>query len=1266
MKPEFDALAGSCPGVDKDLIREHLNRLEERYFDRFDSKQICEHLKALGRLSTEEPVQLLISTSGEKGIDCTVLAFDYPAEFSIISGVLSASGLNMLTGDVFTYERVEIPSGEVPVQARIKPRRFRIDARKNAGRRNAAPGRRRIIDHLSGTLVSTLPFEVWENRLRRELSVVIRLLEKGDRESWQRARQRVNELVAESLTTLHLKSSSILYPVHMEVDNEGPETRLKIVSQDTPFFLYALSTALVLRGISIESIRIRTIENRIEDEFSFLDAGGRKILEPELLNQVKLSVLLTKQFTYFLGNAPDPYAALFRFERLVEDVLKLPEQGRWFDLLSNPLVLLDLARLLGASDFLWEDFIRLQYETLLPMLAPHVKGRSFSRPTSSLEARLNKALEGAGSLEEQRRLLNEFKDREIFLFDLDHILTPKADFRLLAGRLTILAETVVNAAVRLTLDRLKKRFGAPKTVAGLDTGFAVLGLGKLGGGDLGYASDIELLFVYSDSGSTVGKESVTNAEFYARLVKESLRLIQAKQAGIFHIDLRLRPYGASGPLSLSLETFCRYYGGEGDAHSLERLALVRLRAIGGDLELGRRVERLRDEFVYSGKSISIEALRKARRKQINGQTGKGRLNAKLSPGALADLEYSVQLLQVAAGADHPGCRTPRIEEALERLREQGFLNPEEAGRINSAYRFLRRLINSLRMLRGSARDLFLPDPESDEYIHLARRMGYEHKELSPAQLLHLDFETHTAFIRAFVERHLGRESLAGPALGNVADLVLSDTVPAGLRRKILGRAGFKQVERAYVNLRSLARAGARDFAGLAVLAVDFLRRQPDPDMALNNWERFIGSTARPEEHYRLLLSQPRRLEVLLSIFSGSQFLSDTLIRNPEFFEWVTLPEHLHRIRKREEVESFFRTLSGETFSGPAENGSDHLRWLNELRRFRRREILRIGIRDICLEAPIRAIMQELSVLAEALIQVSLERIWKESGASPLAMDFCILALGKLGGEELNYSSDIDLMAVCGDGASKEASRKAEHAAVMEKLRADLSGHTEEGYAYRVDLRLRPYGRSGELVGSLAGLTGYYKKNASLWELQALLKARPVAGNLKLGEQFLNRIGELFSRPIDREEVVRSIEKMRRASLKNASNDSPQALDIKQGGIREVEFLVQALQLIHLREHPGLFGGNTYKVLEELKKAFLLPAEQVEALKRDYLFLRRVEHYLQIYEDRQTHTLPRAPAQLEALAKRLLEVDSDARSLLDQVKACLLRVRRACDLHLLGR
>ena len=1264
MKPTVEACKAACPGVDETLLHEHLTRLGDHYFARFDQEQICKHLIGLSGLSPQNPVEVLLESREDDSLDCTVLAFDYPGLFSVITGVLAGMGYNILSGDVFTYQ--PSPAKPPPGSPRNKSqrRRFSQDPLR----------RRRIVDYFSGVLQTSLSFADWKTEFRKRLSEVLTLLESGDSDG---AKHRVNEMVVQRLAHLQVDSPPALFPVQIDIEDQSDSfTRLKIVSEDTPAFLYALTNALSLHNVSIEHVRIRTIHGRVEDQIDLVDSRGTKIDDPDILTRIKLSVLLTKQFTYFLGTAPDPYTALRRFEFLLKDILQLPTSGQWLDLLSNPNALKDLARLLGTSDYLWEDFIRLHYETLLPLLAPHVGSRRFSEPVETLSQRLKEALRTATTLEEQRDRLNRFKDREIYLIDLDHILNPETDFRELAARLTCLAEIVVNTAVELTYNHLVARFGRPQTAAGLKARYAILGLGKLGGAALGYASDIEFLVVYSDNGSTQGPESVPNSEFFERLVQTAAQLIQAKREGIFHVDLRLRPYGSGGPLACSLEAFCTYYGPGGPAHSYERLALVRLRAIGGDQALGGQLERIRDEMIYSSRNISLPELQDLREKQFKEKTEAGGLNAKFSPGGLVDLEYDVQILQVMYGKAVPQLRTPQINQALSALADAGVLSPEETGRLIVAYDFLRRLINAMRMLRGSARDLFLPPADSVEFAHLANRLGYQRGEaLEPAQQLHIDYETHTAAVRAFADRHFGRSSLPGPTVGTVADLILSDGVPEDLTRQILSSAGFSDLRRANANLRQLAGNGSRrhTFTKLALLATDILARTPDPDMALNNWERFSHALSSPEFHYNLLLSQPRRLEILLNIFAGSQFLADTLVRNPGFLDWVTIPEILNQTRRKEDLEQELQAAAGGSLS--------HRGWLNQLRRFRRREILRIGTRDMYLGIPTEEIASELSTLAEVLTQMALKQIWTNSKGEKkpggklevFQSHFCILAYGKLGGSELNYSSDIDLLGIFsfpdslpGELGLDAATLKYTFAWVMERVTLDLSLHTEEGYVYRVDLRLRPYGRAGEIVYNTAALMDYYRRVASLWELQAALKIRPIAGNLELGHAFLQQLRPILKQQRSREDIVHSIEKMRTAAIKKTS--SGHGADVKSGvgGLRDVEFLVQGLQLLHGVDHPGLLQGNTLAALEALGNEGFLPQALTAQLRQDYLFLRRVEHYLQILEDRQIHALPTNPGELEALAKRVLGVQSDAAGFMVAIEQSTARIRQAYTDYLLGK
>jgi glutamate-ammonia-ligase adenylyltransferase len=1252
MKPTVNEIFCLDDGLQLKAVQQHLSRLPEDYFKHFSNGEIACHVRLLQDLNSDHPVATIVS-DGENGtIVWTVLAFDYASEFSVISGLLAAYGFSILSGNVFTYARTETPA----VSSRRRQPRFNTPDLLR---------RRRIIDRFILRNKSNRSASEQMSLLGKRLAEVIRLLEEGSAKSSEEARRIVNNAVTVSLGELTRQSSPVLYPMDISMTDVSSSTAtLRVVSQDTPAFLYALSIALSLQGLSIERVRIRTVRGRVEDTIEISDRSERSLTDKNVRERIQLSVLLTKQFTFFLPSAPDPYKALSRYWQLVQDIIAAPNRQDWLEIISGPRTMRDLARLLGASDFLWEDFIRLQYESLLPILQPPVDGTVPIASSTPLRARLDAALASCTTTEERLKMLNQFKDREIFLIDLDHILQRGMQFSELARRLTALAELVVEKTAGIIWEILTARHGHPRTVGGLPAHYAVMGLGKLGGIALGYASDIELLFVYSDNGSTDGEHSISNAEFFCELARLTAKSILAKREGIFEVDLRLRPYGHSGPLACSLENFCKYYGPGGPALSYERLALVRMRTIAGDHTFGTRLERLRDEFVYRVREIKLEDIHKLRARQATEKNKPGRFNAKFSPGALVDLEYTVQLLQVEFGAEHDALRTPQIHQALAGLREAGILDAEEQERLVSAYGFARRLINGLRMLRGSARDLFLPEIKSDEYMHLARRMGYEEKDgLSPSEQLHLDVETRTAAVRAFVEKHYGRKSLPGSAGGNIADVLLSSDRNDPAVTDVLKRAGFRDAGRAFSNLHSLAGRGRRRevFLSLAVLACDHLKHEPAPDMALNNWDRFVSKADNPLEHFQTLLSQPKRLDILLGIFSRSQFLADSLIRYPGFLSWVTDPVVLQRPRSRETLiaELAESTLGSEPYE----------EWPSAVCRFRRREILRIGTRDMILKAPIEEITGDLSALADAVLEEAIRNTWRHlmdeghipSGYESLVSRFFLIGLGKLGAEELNYSSDIDLIAGFEPfernsvlvGKEREILSR-----LLNRLCRNLTRHTSDGYAYRIDFRLRPYGSAGEQPLTTESMKDYYKNKAALWEIQTLLKSRIVAGSRETGDPFLKEVRSLLSRPLPVDAIVSSICSMRKAAIQQITKQNSLTHDVKTGigGIRDIEFLVQGYQLSFAYRYPDILVGNTLQALRLLGGHDLLSERTAGLLAGHYVFLRRVEHFLQILENRQIHEIPAHTDELNALAKRLSGTDAKADNFLDDLSRRTEEVR----------
>ncbi len=753
MKPSAEQLAAACPRADRKLIDQHIERLSETYFQRFDLDQVGAHLCGLAELSRDRPVRVLLETLGDQRVSLTVLSQDYPGVFSLITGTLAGLGFSIDSGDVFTYGR----SSGVGGAGGIRPRRGYPRRRRGAVK---PAHRRRIIDHFTGTLDQDVDAQRFGEELEQTLGELIGRIEQDPQAGSIEARHRTNERVTRRLRHLADDRFPVLYPVKLDTQ-QGDDglTHMTIVAQDTPAFLYSLTNALALMGMSIESVRASTHEGMVEDDIGFVDAKGNVVIDRGTLDRVRLAVLLTKQFTYYLDKSPDPYTALSRFEQIAEDVLRRDDPQWWAQTLSDPKSMRRLARLLGASDYLWEDFIRLQYEALLPILAKQHDEHAVAHDRQTIRTRLAAELSRATTPSEKRKALNRFKDQEVYRIDLDQILNTDTDFREFSYKLSALADAVVGAAAALAYRSLRSDHGEPiDAESGRPCPWSICGLGKLGGEALGYASDIELLFVYDGSGQTDGAEPIHVGEFYNLLAREVSNMIEAKQEGIFRVDLRVRPYGKNAPLAVSLPSMRKYYSPGGDALAWERMALVRLRPVAGDEPLGRRIGQMRDELVYRSEPPPLDELWRMRRMQWQQKKRPtGEFNAKYSPGALVDVEYAVQTLQVTYGHEHPKLRTPRIHVALEALVEANVLEGDDALMLRNAYRFMRQLINGLRMLRGNAEDLFVPPTHSPAFTYLARRMGYEPPDA--AEGLKKDLDYHVRAVKQFVAHQFGPQAL---------------------------------------------------------------------------------------------------------------------------------------------------------------------------------------------------------------------------------------------------------------------------------------------------------------------------------------------------------------------------------------------------------------------------------------------------------------------------------------------------------------------------
>jgi glutamate-ammonia-ligase adenylyltransferase len=476
-------------------------------------------------------------------------------------------------------------------------------------------------------------------------------------------------------------------------------------------------------------------------------------------------------------------------------------------------------------------------------------------------------------------------------------------------------------------------------------------------------------------------------------------------------------------------------------------------------------------------------------------------------------------------------------------------------------------------------------------------------------------------------------------------------------------------------LRDLER-GWRNLTGLAdVLSLDGLReictplgrllpRCPDPDMALNNLERFLANPGSAALTPVLLENRARLLEILLQLFGTSQSFSDLLSLNPDYLDMLRVP--LRRSPSKEELQAQLQAEADAAYEDSA--------LLRVFRRFRQRQMLRIGTNDIVRDRPLDEITRDISHVADAAIEIALNVALRQVGnrfgqpcnerGEPVVCT--VLAFGKHGGEELNYSSDIDLMFVYSEEGATRGKRITSlgndefYARVVGEVVRLLSSHTDRGHAFRVDLRLRPEGHRGPLARSLASTLAYYDAMGRTWERQALIKVRPVGGDLALGKRFLSAIEPFVYRKYLSFAEINEIKAIKRRIEQKASKAGVSDTEVKtgHGGIRDIEFTIQFLQLLNGGDLPDVRQRNTLLALSALERVGCLTDQEYRVLDDAYRFLRRVEHRLQLLFDLQTHRLPDGEEELRKLALRMGYADPQASSTVDGDGASEIEPRAA--------
>jgi glutamate-ammonia-ligase adenylyltransferase len=904
-------------------------------------------------------------------------------------------------------------------------------------------------------------------------------------------------------------------------------------------------------------------------------------------------------------------------------------------LAAHPGAVQLLTRLLGSSQFL-ADALRRRPSLLAWLLEPRTMRQWLP---DELEADMALALEPFTTREARMNALRRFKYRQLLRIASRDLLGD-ADVAATTEELAHLADVCLAEAWRFCSEALSAQYGAPQGTGDAPTGLAVIGMGKLGGEELNYSSDIDVILVYGEDGETPGGPGgrVANGDYFASLGRDLVAFLDAvtEEGAAFRVDLRLRPEGRVGPVVLSLDGYRTYYAER--AELWERQALLKARLSGGDPRVGARFLELARSVVYRpGVDPKIvDAVRDMKREidlsLRDRARGDGeRDNVKLGRGGIREIEFLVQALQLLYGGDDPWLRERNTLKALFRLAERGYLAPDLVRTLSEAYVHLRAVEHGLQILHEFQTHTLPSEPTA--LGRLARRVGIAGRPRIAA--------------REFLRRH--------QAIRDAVHVAFSDffagSREAAARLRLpsllaLKATGFADPERARENLRLIVEgrplvpyAGAlrRALARLLPALLDALWKSPNPDEALNQFERFLAAAGPRAGLIELLAADPTVLEGLARLCAGGDLLTQLLITQPELLTSLADP------MRRPKDKPAFRTALAPVFAPDLGAGERR----DRLRRIKQAEELGVAWRYLLGVTDIAGYSREMTALAEATLLAGwllvlgnlVERHGVPRTADGHFIPAAIVGLGKLGGRELTTGSDLDLFIVYGsaEGVTEGAARVDAHTfwdTAVERLAGVLGDITAAGVAFPVDLRLRAGSKGSGFAASLAAAQRYYAEYGDLWERQSLTRARLVGGNRALGRRVLAMIRRyVYGEPLGPRGLKEIADVRTRMELELA-RETPGRVNVKlgRGGLVDVEFLTQALQLVHGHAHPEVRRPGTVAALRALGRVGALAPGVVHSLIDHHRFLRRVSAGLRLLSARPPDTLELAgpmPARVAA-------------------------------------
>ncbi|ULE32058.1 bifunctional [glutamine synthetase] adenylyltransferase/[glutamine synthetase]-adenylyl-L-tyrosine phosphorylase [Mycobacterium sp. IDR2000157661] len=919
------------------------------------------------------------------------------------------------------------------------------------------------------------------------------------------------------------------------------------------------------------------------------------------------------ELLWSLSRAPDADGALRTMVRLAEAL------GSGWDELNNAVqqdrgLRGRLFGVLGSSMALGDHLVA--HPGNWRLLAGDVVLPSVETLRDTFVAAAEEAGEPAAAVQPMRAL---YRDRLLVLaaLDLASVVENEAvlPFTTVAAHLSDLADVALESALHIAM-RSAGGENPPR--------LAVIAMGKCGARELNYVSDVDVIFVAENA------DAVTT-----RVAGELMRF--AADA-FFEVDAALRPEGKHGQLVRSLDSHVAYY--QRWAKTWEFQALMKARPAAGDSELGRAyVEALmpmvwtaceREHFVSEVQSMRrrVEELIPAERRARE---------IKLGTGGLRDVEFAVQLLQLVHGRNDEALHVASTVDALGALGERGYIGRDDAANLTASYEFLRLLEHRLQLQR-LVRTHLLPDEDDDESLRWLARAAHmrpdgRHDALG---VLREELKRQTLRVSRLHEKLFYQpllESVGQPALGISGVSGVSEGMSTEAAQRQLAALGYEGPQSALTHLAALTGGSGRRGRVQQVLLptlLDWLSDTPDPDAGLLSYRRISDELAEQRWYLSTLRDEGAVAKRLMQVLGTSAYVPELLMRAPEVIQSYADGPNGPKLLEVE-PDGVARALVASAARHP-----DPQRAIAAARTLRRRELARIASADLLGMLEVTDVCCALTTVWVAVLQAALEAVIRANSTDggPLAR-IAVIGMGRLGGGELGYGSDADVMFVCEPEGGVEESAAVKWAVnVAEKVRT-LLGTPSADPPLEVDANLRPEGRSGPLVRTLGSYEAYYTKYAQVWEVQALLRAHRVAGDLELGERFLLMVDKIRYPPDGLS--PQAVREIRRIKARVDAERLPRGADpnthtkLGRGGLADIEWTVQLLQLRHAHEVSALHNTSTLQALDAIGAAELIAEGDVELLRQAWLTATSARNALVLVRGKATDQLPGPGRQLNAVA-----------------------------------